>query len=669
MSNKTKPFMLSLYFIVSIFFMETLLRLNTTGGIFYSAFFLTLLFSSSFALIFYIVCSFFKRKINCILSSLVLALIALIFSSQLVYYKFFKTFYTLYSAGNSAQIFQFWRDILTITFKNIFLIILFFIPSLLIIILRKNLFSSTKLNWQYRSIFAGGVIVFYLLGLSAVYAGSRDQNSAYDLYFNNSSPALSVEKLGLITTMRLDMQRLVMGWSPTLKDEFLDIPVLSPSTGDKNPSETEGTETSAPNSPNENTDKPKEIEYNVLNIDFDKLISEETDDVLKNMHQYFGKVQPTEKNDYTGRYKGYNLILITAEAFSPYAVRQDLTPTLYKMVHEGYNFSNFYNPIWGVSTSDGEYVATTGLIPKSGVWSYYKSANNYMAFAMGNQFRNLNYTTKAYHNHTFDYYRRDLSHPNMGYEYKALGNGLDVKKTWPESDLEMMEKTIPEYINNQPFHTYYMTVSGHMLYNFSGNSMAAKNKSYVENLPYSEAVRAYLACQIELDRAMEYLLEQLELAGIADKTLIALSADHYPYGLEHDELEELAGHKIEKNFELYKSTFILYTKGMIPETIDKPCSSLDIIPTLSNLMGLDYDSRLLMGRDIFSDSDPLVIFLNKSFITDMGRYNSQTGEFIPAEGVTVDESYRKTISALVESKFFYSTKILETDYYAKVLKQ
>ena len=37
-------------------------------------------------------------------------------------------------------------------------------------------------------------------------------------------------------------------------------------------------------------------------------------------------------------------------------------------------FDNFYTPLWGVSTSDGEYVTTTGLIPKSGVWSYSLSS-------------------------------------------------------------------------------------------------------------------------------------------------------------------------------------------------------------------------------------------------------------------------------------------------------
>jgi hypothetical protein len=85
-------------------------------------------------------------------------------------------------------------------------------------------------------------------------------------------------------------------------------------------------------------------------------------------------------------------------------------------------------------------------------------------------------------------------------------------------------------------------------------------------------------------------------------------------------------------------------------------------------MGLDYDSRLFMGRDIFSDSEPLVIFENKSFITDKGFYNSINGIFTPNSGEKIDEDYINTIKDIVDSKFYYSAKILETDYYKYVSK-
>jgi hypothetical protein len=83
-------------------------------------------------------------------------------------------------------------------------------------------------------------------------------------------------------------------------------------------------------------------------------------------------------------------------------------------------------------------------------------------------------------------------------------------------------------------------------------------------------------------------------------------------------------------------------------------------------MGLEYDSRLLMGRDIFSDSEPLVIFHNRSFITDKGRYNAVTEEFTPNPRAVIEENYVENILEKIERKFYYSEQILDKDYYSKV---
>lgn len=230
----------------------------------------------------------------------------------------------------------------------------------------------------------------------------------------------------------------------------------------------------------------------------------------------------------------------------------------------------------------------------------------------------------------------------------------------------MIDVTTPEFVGDEPFHAYYMTVSGHLEYTFGGNAMAAKNRDLVEDLPHSEAGRAYLATQVELDRALELLLERLEEAGVAERTLVVLSSDHYPYGLTEEQIEDLAGQEVD-GLELYRNSLIMYAPGMEPETVDRPVSSLDILPTLSNLMGLEFDSRLLMGRDAFSEADPLVVFSDRSFITDRGRYDSITREFTPLEGAEVPEGYRQAISDEVDRMFYYSARVLERDYYGVVV--
>jgi len=360
--------------------------------------------------------------------------------------------------------------------------------------------------------------------------------------------------------------------------------------------------------------------------------------------------------------------MITAEGFSPYAVDEVVTPTLYKLTHEGFVFNNFYTALWQTSTSDGEYVACTGLIPV-GTRSMYHARNNLLPFSLGNQFNQLGVESKAYHNHTYTYYERNETHPNMGYIFKANGNGLVLEHpdVWPESDLEMINATVDEYINEDQFHVYYLTVSGHMNYTFVGNQMANWNKAAVKDLPYSSDCKAYIACQKELDKALEQLIKDLEEAGVADKTVIALSADHYPYGWEKKNIDEIAGHIVDPDFEIYKNHFILWSAGMKENiVVDKPCSSLDILPTLSNLFGIEYDSRLLMGQDIFSDSDPLVILSNRSFITDKVMYNTETGEAEKLTKEELPENYIETLNKIIKNKFSVSQSIAKQDYYRYV---
>lgn len=660
--KKSGPFLLIFYFL-SVVVSELLLRGATLDRFEGIGILFIFLFSVPVTLGCFALTTVFTPKVNRFFSVLISVLLAVLYSSQLIYNKIFHTFYTTYSMLNGAQALQFWKEALAMIGKNLSLVFLLWFPVIFICLFGKRLCSYGRVRLTATLSVILILLVSQLTAVVFTFAAGKEQFSPYDMYFKTSAIDYSVDRLGVFTSFRLDLQRYLFGANEDELDES-DVPdevgvIATTKPADK----TEKDE----NGKNEEQDEPEiDTSPNVMNIDFQELVDNENDETIIKMHKYFSNVTPTNKNEKTGSEKGNNLILITAEAFSQYAIDKDLTPTLYKMATEGYQFKNFYTPIWGVSTSDGEYVACTGTIPKSGLWSFKTSHKNLLPFVMGNQLKKIGYSTNAYHNHTYDYYGRDLSHPNMGYIYKGVGNGLDLKRSWPESDIEMIDKTTADYINNKPFHAYYMTVSGHLNYTYNGNAMATKNKEYVKNMPYSDACKAYMACNIELDRAMELLLKRLDEAGVAENTLIAISADHYPYGLTNEEISEFAGHKVEENFELYRNAFILYRKGMKSEVIERPCSSLDILPTISNLLGLEYDSRLLMGRDMFSDSDPLIIFANRSRITDKAKYNAKTKELTPLTDEEVTEEYVKSINKLVSDKFTYSAKLLDEDYYRKV---
>lgn len=625
--------------ILYIFLIEIVFNIALFNKITYY-FFYILLFSILTGTIISLITGFLNESVNKISNIVINSVITLIFIAQLIHYRFYQSIFSIYSLINGAQVFGFMSAIGKIMLHNTEYIIFLLFPLFFFIVLGLNI--SFKRYTKKELLILIGIIPISLLLSILVLNTDKDKNyNAKDLYYNTHAPTISTQKLGLLTTMRLDLKRAIFGFTDKIMLEDKEIEEVNKSENKK--------------------------EYNILNIDFDKLIEEEDNDKISNLHKYFKSVTPTEKNKYSGMFKDKNLIVITAEAFSPIAIDKELTPTLYKMYAEGFSFSNFYTPIFYVSTSDGEYVSLTSLLPKEGVWSFQESSKISLPFVYGNILKDYGYSANAYHNGRYNYYKRNLSHPNMGYKYVGCGNGLEKKincKIWPQSDLEMINATIDDYIENEKFLAYYMSISGHLNYTYNGNMMATKNRDKVKNLKYSEAIQAYLATNIELDKALESLINSLKEKGKLDDTVIVISADHYPYGLTINEIKERATYINDEKFDIHKNNLIIWNSQIkTPIKIDKYASSLDILPTVLNLLGVEYDSRLLMGTDILSNSEGLVIFNDRSWITKYGKYDAIKGKFTEYINLEEKQKYIDEINEIVKNKFNASRLILETNYY------
>lgn len=625
--------------ILYIFLIEIVFNIALFNKITYY-FFYILLFSILTGTIISLITGFLNESVNKISNIVINSVITLIFIAQLIHYRFYQSIFSIYSLINGAQVFGFMSAIGKIMLHNTEYIIFLLFPLFFFIVLGLNI--SFKKYTKKELLILIGIIPISLLLSILVLNTDKDKNyNAKDLYYNTHAPTISTQKLGLLTTMRLDLKRAIFGFTDKIMLEDKEIEEVNKSENKK--------------------------EYNILNIDFDKLIEEEDNDKIRSLHKYFKSVTPTEKNKYSGMFKDKNLIVITAEAFSPIAIDKELTPTLYKMYTEGFSFSNFYTPIFYVSTSDGEYVSLTSLLPKEGVWSFQESSKISLPFVYGNILKNYGYSANAYHNGRYNYYKRNLSHPNMGYKYVGCGNGLEKKincKIWPQSDLEMINATIDDYIENEKFLAYYMSISGHLNYTYNGNMMATKNRDKVKNLRYSEAIQAYLATNIELDKALESLINSLKEKGKLDDTVIVISADHYPYGLTINEMKERATYINDEKFDIHKNNLIIWNSQIkTPIKIDKYASSLDILPTVLNLLGVEYDSRLLMGTDILSNSEGLVIFNDRSWITKYGKYDAIKGKFTEYINLEEKQKYIDEINEIVKNKFNASRLILETNYY------
>ena len=514
------------------------------------------------------------------------------------------------------------------------------------------------------AVLAGALVVCFFAGMLCIRVVSPD-GKKYDEEYSFDG---AVRSFGLGEALTLELLGSGSGSA-----EFVEMPTLPPT-------EPPTVATEVSEATEEATEPPVVYGEHAFDVDYAALAEETWDSRLAAAHSYIASQAPASENEFTGLFKGKNLILITAEAFSQEVIDPVRTPTLYRMAHKGIYFTDYYQPAWGGSTSTGEFSNIYGLVPTSCAASIKKTIGNNNDLTIGNQLRKEGYFSIAYHNNDYTYYDRHRTHCGLGYDtYLGMGNGLEegVQPLWPESDQEMIEFTVPQYIDHQPFSVYYMTVSGHCAYNRENNAMSEKNYDKVANEDWSERVKCYHAANLELENAMTSLLKALEDAGIADDTVIVISPDHYPYGLEksyawtngEDYLAELYGHPAKTCFDRDRNALIIWS-GCIEDMglqVDAPTMSLDILPTLSNLFGVEYDSRLMVGRDVFSEQMPLVLWNEYSWKTELATYNGVTGEFLPAAGANVGEEYKEQIAAIVRNKITFSNVVLDCDYYGILL--
>ncbi len=722
-----------LFFVFPLFFflLETVLHLLLFGTVTARFLLYTVLLSVPAGLICALLSSFGGPGCRTALFVSLTGVFTLYAEVQLVYCKYFKDFFywdLLRIAGDAMT--GFGKEALGTIRTNLLPILLLLLPFALCAVFGKKIAERTEGGWKPRIAAGLTAALLFLAGIGAVNAdGGQFGDRHY--YHEGFLMSQGMSRFGLVTSLRLDTRYTLFGhdfggkedvpaethqgWEDVFGTEAEEteppLPETAPEETDAPGTEpredeptTGPTDTGVPETEPPVTDPPEtepplppvDTSPNVMEIDFPALINGAWSDSLRAAHTYFSGRTPTNKNEYTGMFAGKNLIFITVEAWAPAAISEKLTPTLWKMKNEGFRFDNYFCSVWGGSTATGEYANITGNFYRS-AGCFWITRNKLEKFTLGNMLGREGYSCYAFHNYKHDYYYRDRSHPNFGYEWLALGNWDKTPlftPDWPPSDRELAENTL-SYIptDGTPFHFYYMTVSGHGCQTFYGQRQSARHKDEVlsAGLDYvNEECYSYLAAQIEVELMVRTLCDYLEANGLLENTVFVMAPDHYPYmitdksdDVNREVLSELYGlpaENIYMNYELYRAPLVIWSPSMKePVTVKKVCSAPDILPTVLNLFGLEYDSRLIIGRDILSDCEGFVplnmsnagsVASNDNWLTDYGFYSTTTKQFTPFPGITVREeqlpAYVSYYNDLLLTLSRYSNYILENDYYRSV---
>ncbi|MCL2038743.1 LTA synthase family protein [Candidatus Saccharibacteria bacterium] len=393
-----------------------------------------------------------------------------------------------------------------------------------------------------------------------------------------------------------------------------------------------------------------------------------------------------------------------AESFNSIALNPDLTPNLSRMANEGFVFDNFYSP-YIMSTLGGEWMAHTGLMPTQTLLRTWRNQLPTFPLALGHSFGRAGFDAASGYSLTeATFYDRHKTRATLGItDYLACGSGMEllVGRTtcsqWIQSDIQLFDTALP-FITEKakarddqgqrlPFATYLLTMAGHGEYD-GWNHVTRLYQRQVSSLRgVSLDARVYQASQIDLDRALGRLLDSLRAINELDNTVIVLVGDHYPYMLSNSQVNELSSYPRDAIIDINHSPLIIWNAEMVagnlevgtrdfprklPGTIrtSKIGSQIDILPTLLNLWGLPFDSRLIMGRDILDPaSSGLAVFADRSWISDYGRYYAASRRFTPRVNdhgtpVELPENYVQSMNQFVASRFNLSESIVQNNYYS-----
>ena len=633
-----------LYLFLSYFFIELTFKVITFKNILEWSTLRILIFNLSSSLLISFLLSFFKEKVVKIVI-LILVLFSGVYAiTEMGFNNFMGNYMSFNAAGDGAgRVGEYVIEFIKYIKLEYYLCLIPFIIILIIFIRKKDILTYIKYDYKQRALLAIIIVFSYLLGYTTLVIpfmqNSNQIKSNLKLYYEPTLIELSLRQFGTNRFLTRDLIYMVM---PHNNNSSIII--------DEEENNVE--------------QKPEEPNY-IREIDdtkWQELMNNETNTNIKQLDEFYMSQNITSKNEYTGIFENKNLILIMIEAFDTIAINQDVAPTLYKMATEGFYFDNYYTPKYSCTTGESEYIGLTSIIPSSTVCTPNTYRNNTYTDTIFNLFNKKGYYSSSYHNWNDQFYSRTVLHQNMGsdkfYDVDALG--IKIIQGW-QSDYDLMTNSMPHFINQDKFFSFIITSSTHFPYDVD-STVVTRNWNKVKDLNYSTKIKRYLAKVAELDKGLEYLLSELQNQNKLDDTVIVLFGDHHPLKMGLGELNSASSFNRYEGFNEDRLPFIIYNSEIEGKTISTTASTFDILPTLANMFNLEYDPRLYVGKDIFSEDEKIVIFTNGSWATDKALYFSSTGKYETLQD-GVDEEYINKINTKVSNWFTVSDLTLKTDYF------
>lgn len=409
--------------------------------------------------------------------------------------------------------------------------------------------------------------------------------------------------------------------------------------------------------------------FNYHALDFTKIRTKlKEEDVIPDVDAYFADRDPHVENDMSDTYEGYNLVTILVESLDTRFIDETLTPNLYMMKQNGISFDNYYTPLFQQgATCNSEFMSLNGLMSiTTNDWSNNicdEYSENYYPYSLPAQLSNIGYDTYYFHSGHEWFYHRELIIPSYGFEHVKFQENLQ-KDGYPDYterlDMDMIT-FFNEYVDyDSSFYVNVLSYSMHGAYNqpiFDERHGSVVAEAYPNN-DFAPAIVNYMEKIVEFDMLLGSIMDKLEDEGVLDNTLFAVYPDHYPYMMDDDIYSDYVGLDL-KDHEIMRQDLLIYAPNMTQNIIQTAGSTMDITPTLLNLLHSDSNFDYFMGDDLLSGNVNYVMFSDLA-VTDGSNYL-----YISEELLGDTTIYPALESALEDeiTAFELQKKLLEIDYF------
>jgi arylsulfatase A-like enzyme len=258
----------------------------------------------------------------------------------------------------------------------------------------------------------------------------------------------------------------------------------------------------------------------------------------------------------------------------------------------------------------------------------------------------------------------------MGYdEYVCYADYSDPTDKWALYDEEFLfnEAAIREdFLRDGPKLNYIITRSAHLSYKYNEMLSYYALKQYPEYKGLTgneEEDCMYVKAKI-VDDLFARLIEELEADGELENTVIVAFTDHYTYGMDDQQLvRDRSG--VSDGLLVEKTPAFIWSPGCPSLEVTKTLNTADLLPTVLNLMGVEFRFNYL-GQDAFDEGYVgYALFPNGSWVSQGIAYNVSGNSLIimddNAPQATME--FQKQMSDTVMDFIRINNLILETDYY------